>query len=142
MQHPKLCPHCGIVKDKLKDFGQKKGKCKPCIKEINDIRYVTDPEYRKRINKTTKDSYDRLKKYVDDYKKLRMCSNPECNENRHYVLDFHHIGKKNDSISNMISKGNLRALIAEMKLCVLFCANCHREAHYLIQKQAKRRNAS
>lgn len=47
------------------------------------------------------------------------------------ALDFHHIGKKTFGIS---SKGLTRSwerLKNELKQCVLICANCHREEHYI-----------
>jgi len=42
------------------------------------------------------------------------------------VFDFHHLAKKNDSISSLLQNGSLKRIAAEASKCELLCANCHR----------------
>ena len=58
--------------------------------------------------------------------KCQLCGYSKCLA----ALDFHHNGdEKNGSISQMIMWKGKQATIAETKLCILVCANCHREIH-------------
>lgn len=45
------------------------------------------------------------------------------------AFDFHHLGDKDDSVSDLISNGSAEAIEAELSKCVLLCANCHRIEH-------------
>lgn len=56
----------------------------------------------------------------------------KCGYNRfHGALEFHHTdpSKKDTTIKNVIS-GSWAKLEAELKKCILLCANCHRETHW------------
>lgn len=50
------------------------------------------------------------------------------------ALDCHHVerSKKAKNISKMIESGGVgwEHIVKELKLCVLLCANCHREEHH------------
>lgn len=55
-----------------------------------------------------------------------------CPESAIVALDFHHIDQttKENSISRLFNeKRRLETIIAEMKKCVVLCANCHRKHH-------------
>ena len=56
----------------------------------------------------------------------------DCGEDDPVVLDCHHKdpGTKEHCIGNMIG-GNwsLGAVLAELKKCIVLCANCHRRRH-------------
>jgi len=43
------------------------------------------------------------------------------------VLEFHHLGDKDDEVSRLMGRGaSLEALMREIKKCSVVCANCHR----------------
>jgi 5-methylcytosine-specific restriction endonuclease McrA len=52
-----------------------------------------------------------------------------CGEDNPIVLDFHHIGGKNFSISRM-SNSRLSVIREESKKCELLCSNCHSLEHF------------
>lgn len=114
----KRCTICGKEKP-LTDFSirnkQKntyKSECKQCHNDKVKLRYYY------------------LKDVVNEYKK---CGCAKCGENRLYVLDFHHIdpSTKDGTITRMSTKYSLDRLQKEIDKCVVLCANCHREFHYL-----------
>lgn len=50
-----------------------------------------------------------------------------CNEADPVVLEFHHVGEKENDVSVLIGRGSsLEALIAEINKCVVLCGNCHK----------------
>ena len=59
----------------------------------------------------------------------------KCNENRPYVLDFHHINpkEKDFNIGNM-TQNSYKAIKTEISKCITLCRNCHSEFHYLEKK--------
>jgi hypothetical protein len=56
----------------------------------------------------------------------------KCGESDHRVLDFHHRDSKDKmfNISDFRHRVGFVKLDAEMRKCVLVCANCHRIEHY------------
>ena len=56
-----------------------------------------------------------------------------CNNDKIYVLDFHHKDPKEKefTIGSTSSALCFNMYKEEVKKCVLFCANCHREFHWL-----------
>lgn len=104
--------------------------CKTCKKDIDNNDYHTKPGRKQSIRKAMKNSVTKLRKYVEEYKKQKCCS--KCGDKRHYVLDFHHTEDKIFNISNGCQRGiSEETLQKEMDKCILLCANCHRELHYL-----------
>lgn len=60
----------------------------------------------------------------------KKCGYNKCEE----ALEFHHINpeEKDDIIARMISNNySLDKVEKEMQKCVVLCANCYREFHYL-----------
>jgi len=49
------------------------------------------------------------------------------------ALDFHHLNpnEKDFSISDSSKYHNLEEMKKEVDKCILVCANCHREIHYV-----------
>ena len=79
-----------------------------------------------RIKRQTK------KQIIDEYKSEHGCG--KCGDLRPYVLDFHHKNgkEKEENVSDMVRKGHsLETLQNEIGKCIVLCANCHRELHYL-----------
>lgn len=60
-----------------------------------------------------------------------------CGENRVYLLDFHHRNpEEKESTLSDYSKGyNVDKFFEEVEKCDLLCANCHREFHYLNNRE-------
>lgn len=107
----KPCLKCGKVKP-LSDFYSKRAVCKDCVRKEEREKYHTN---------NTK---------LNDFKKKHGCK--KCGDKRFYILDFHHIdpSEKDYTISD---NPNIKFenLATEIEKCVLLCANCHREFHYL-----------
>ena len=73
-----------------------------------------------------------IRRYIWAYLSDHSCI--DCGENDPIVLEFDHISLKNDDISNMVKYDSLDRVKAEILLCEVRCANCHRRV------TAKRRN--
>ena len=81
---------------------------------------------RERVNARNKASIRKrrknLRKWLSDYKIQQGCS--DCGYNANPVaLDFDHIGKKNKNMGECHTRTEAEA---EILLCEVRCANCHR----------------
>lgn len=79
-----------------------------------------------------KQKYHEKQQAVEELKSQCACA--KCGDTRGYVLDYHHIDptQKEEKVSRMISNNyTLDKVQSEIKKCVVLCANCHREFHYL-----------
>jgi hypothetical protein len=82
-------------------------------------------------NKKESDRYQQKKAYVNSQKV--ECK--KCGETRFYTLDFHHKdAKTKDFTIGRFKKGALQTIQKEIDKCVVLCANCHREFHYLMSE--------
>lgn len=127
----KQCKKCKLIKS-IDDFN-KKGNgysyfCKECNREYLKEHYNNNKEYyavkRRKYQKSHRDWFIGIKQ------KLK-CEN--CNDDRWWVLDFHHIDSmdKDDDIARMMASGKAKKIIlAEIEKCKILCANCHRDLHY------------
>ena len=82
-----------------------------------------------------KQQYQQKKQKIQNLKSNLTCA--KCGDKRGYVLDFHHINpkEKQETIARLTSNtSSLQKIYNEIKKCIVLCANCHREFHYL-QKQ-------
>lgn len=82
-----------------------------------------------------KQKYQEKKNLVQEIKSSCACA--KCGETRGYVLDFHHIdpSEKNETIARLTSNtSNINKVYDEIKKCIVLCANCHREFHYLQER--------
>ena len=115
----KICSKCGIEKPVTeyhkngfdRQGNQKyRGYCKDCASRIESERY--------QMKKT----------YIDEQK----LSCAKCGDTRTYVLDYHHKDstEKEFTIGKM-KKGSLELIQKEIDKCIVLCANCHREFHWL-----------
>ena len=61
--------------------------------------------------------------------KCSKCGYDKCS----WALDFHHINKKEKlgTIQWFITSKSIKLAEIESRKCILLCANCHREHHYL-----------
>ena len=79
-----------------------------------------------------KQKYQEKKQEINEIKSNCCCA--KCGESRGYVLDFHHINPetKENTIARLTSNSyRIDKVYDEMKKCIVLCANCHREFHYL-----------
>ena len=86
-------------------------------------------------SKYMKDKYQDKRQEIENYKASQCCA--KCGDNRGYVLDFHHIdpNTKENTIARLVAGTySLEKVYNEINKCVVLCANCHREFHYLKQK--------
>lgn len=70
------------------------------------------------------------RRFVLRVKSFACCS--ECGYDKHpAALDFHHKDgtKKQGNVASLISQGQISKVKAEMRKCVILCANCHRIEH-------------
>lgn len=122
-------------KDKIKQNIKNWFNKNPTYKQLRDKKYIEEnkeqvQEYwrnQKRKNNLKK------KQYIDDYKKQNCCI--KCNEDRYYVLDFHHKdpSEKSFNLGNATKYG-MKTIKNEIKKCILLCRNCHSEFHFLNKK--------
>lgn len=72
-----------------------------------------------------------------EYKKTQSCA--QCGENHVATLDFHHVirSKSNKKVHVMAQQNSWEKLMAELKKCIVLCANCHRKLHYAENEMKK-----
>jgi hypothetical protein len=130
----KTCPKCKKEKT-FSEFCKNKNRkdglqriCRICIAEQSRKSYLKNPTpYKNRVKQQIKKGMD----YVDNYKKNNPCI--KCNENRYWLLDFHHINsiEKDENLGTLRMTGCLNKIKKEMIKCVILCKNCHSDFHYL-----------
>ena len=79
--------------------------------------------------------YQENKDIIADMKASQGCV--KCGDTRSYVLDYHHINpeEKDETIARLVSNNATEERIKqEIAKCVVLCANCHREFHYLQER--------
>ena len=83
-----------------------------------------------------KEQYRKKKELVQDIKSERKCA--KCGEGRGYCLDFHHLdpNKKDNTVARLTSNNyRLDKVYEEIEKCIVLCANCHREFHFLEENE-------
>ncbi len=130
---------CGICKRELPKtlefFASRKGvrkirfqgNCRDCQKQYRKDHYYNNKEkYLKKASKYRKDFYI----WFHDIKKKLKCE--ECNENRYWVLDFHHLDptEKEESLTVLVQRSSKENVLKEIAKCKVLCSNCHRDFHY------------
>ena len=79
-----------------------------------------------------KDSKKRIRKNRNkliDYKKTLSCKS--CGLEDYRVLEFHHLGDKENNISRMVGVGySWKTINKEIEKCIALCSNCHRIEHW------------
>lgn len=105
-------------------------RCKDCEKLADKIHYQDSKIRQESVKNTAIFQKSRNISLAEQYKE---CGCQKCGENRLYVLDFHHIdpSEKENTIAHMIKSSSEEKLIKELQKCIVLCANCHREFHYL-----------
>lgn len=114
--------------------------CTKCGKELP----ITDFNWRNKAKGTRrseckichsnfmKQKYQEKKDIIQELKSKECCA--KCGESRGYVLDYHHLDpkEKDNTVARLTSNtSNINNVLEEIKKCIVLCANCHREFHYL-----------
>ena len=73
--------------------------------------------------------HERLRAWSYAYQRDRGCR--ECGETDPRCLQFHHTdGEKDDAVGSMIADSRaVGDVVAEVRKCLVLCANCHRRVH-------------
>lgn len=113
-------------------------KCTKCGKELPLTEYYSRGNGRLRSeckqchNAYVRKKYAERKDWVNKIKLEKGCQ--KCGEKRPYVLDFHHIDPsiKDGTVARIAANLNKKEdILIEIDKCIVLCANCHREFHYL-----------
>ena len=123
----------GYSNDKLsKEFTVSKYEIRKHTKDLK--RYSRFDDSLTKKQKTAIIVSERRRKLKDmaiKYKggKCEKCGYNKCNG----ALDFHHLNplEKDFSISSTGTTKSFERITKELDKCILVCANCHREIHYL-----------
>lgn len=89
------------------------------------------PEYRRMERLSQQKRRSRLRKFVNEIKVKSGCL--LCGEKHPSCLQFHHLypGDKVNTINRLvIGYRSERALLNEIRKCVVLCANCHLKVHH------------
>lgn len=121
--------------------------CKTCKKELNIEHFQKNGDFYRTeckecrnitIKRKWQENYELKKEY---FKSLKT-SCAKCNENRYYLIDFHHIDaeEKEICLSQIVKKTwslkrTIKALEEESKKCICLCSNCHREFHHFEREE-------
>jgi len=126
----KKCARCGKTKPHAefsKRSDTKSGlnsKCKICTRAYDKKYYLSNPRRKKYIKQKKAQARDEAHNYICQYLQTHPCV--DCGENDPVVLEFDHVrGDKRATISKLKTVGK-NAVAAEIKKCVVRCANCHR----------------
>lgn len=129
----KVCSKCKEEKEvtefcfRNKIKKQLYGYCKSCKLKDDLLYYSKNKDKYKNKNKVLK---ERNKNWVKKYKSNLQCE--KCGEDESVCLDFHHLDPKEKefTISDLKwSTYSIKTLKAEIKKCIVVCANCHRKIH-------------
>lgn len=88
--------------------------------------WYAKPENKQKVLDSNKRRKERILRLIRRYKSFCGCR--VCGEREAVCLDLHHEGEKEFTISsaNGVSLARLRA---EIRKCIVLCANCHRKVH-------------
>ena len=108
--------------------------CANCHREFHDAKRPEKSTNIKSSNQTRNSFVLTLKYSMGG--KCAHCGYSDCLA----ALDFHHENKddKNGLVSSIIYKHGRKAAKEEAAKCILLCANCHREFHYLQDERIER----
>ena len=111
------------------DRGKKQfqSNCRECQKKYRKEHYLNNKEKYIKKAKTYRETFT---EWIVNYKKNLKCE--ICNEDRYWVLDFHHKDpkEKDTEISVLIKSCNKKKLLDEISKCMIVCSNCHRDLHH------------
>lgn len=127
------CIGCGADKPdaefswRWKDDGIRQKKCKDCRARENALWYERHHDtHRENVSLRMKDLRASARQFVFEYLSENPCR--ECGESDPVVLEFHHIGDKEETVSRLVTQGaSVERIEREIRACIVLCANCHRK---------------
>lgn len=127
-QATKRCSTCREIKP-LTEFNKlakaKDGRqynCRECNKRYHHDNWERHME---QIRGHTEVRRNTIRRFIVEYLLDHPCV--DCGETDIVVLDFDHVGDhKNHNVGYLISSGTMARVRAEIELCEVVCANCHR----------------
>ncbi|HEX6035472.1 MAG TPA: hypothetical protein VFY83_13605 [Anaerolineales bacterium] len=129
----RLCSKCGKEKD-IEEFPlrnrftqRRQAHCKDCSLAMGRDWYQRNKDYQKaNARKHSTEYRDALREYLHKYLRSHPCE--QCGESDPVVLEFHHVGEKDMTISEMITRiTSVERLKEELKKTQVLCANCQRK---------------
>jgi len=105
-------------------------------KNVDKLRKYRRQWYSRNKAQAKSKIYERkneIKNWFNEYKKTLKCE--KCGEDRWYVLEFHHKDPsiKDVGLSRACADGwSKKRILEEVDKCDIFCANCHRETHFIL----------
>src|SRR5258708_4524801 len=97
-------------------------------KNIEDSRAAIRRHYyanKEKYLEKNKKRRQQMRDYVHDIKTLTPCT--DCGISYPaYVMDFDHLGDKEETISRIVLRLSFKRLTAEIAKCEIVCSNCHR----------------
>jgi hypothetical protein len=130
----KRCQVCKEYKDeeefswRFKVLGRRDGTCKACRKKYNDKYFKGEAPERhlQQVRERKQAAHEFAREYVLSYLSTHPCE--QCGEGDIRVLEFHHTGDKDQTVSKMVGEGfSIERIHQELMKCKVLCANCHRK---------------
>jgi hypothetical protein len=130
----KRCMKCKELKDeeefswRWKELGIKDDYCKSCRKEYNREYFNGSAKERHlaQVRERKQAAREFAREYVLNYLATHPCET--CGEKDIRVLEFHHVGDKDNTVSKMVGEGYaVDRIQKELDKCQVLCANCHRK---------------
>lgn len=132
----KTCTTCKQVKP-LSEFNRNKCKvdgyqtlCKDCSKKRSRRYYSDNKEKHRNVVNARKNLQRR--QVANKLMEIKSCGCVFCSEDDPICMDFHHLDPKtkNFEVGYAASLGlKWESVEAEIRKCVVVCANCHRKVH-------------
>ena len=100
--------------------------CKECTARRSALWYENNKDHhRENVYDRRKKLRHEAKEYVLNYLSTHPCE--MCGETDPVVLEFHHIGGKEDEVSRLVHQSDsLIRVIEEISRCQVLCSNCHK----------------
>ena len=127
------CNHCQKYKDpeefnwRFKALGIRNPACRDCQHAFNKDYYEGDAKERhlQQVKERTEAAREAARDYVYQFLLKHPCE--VCGERDPIVLEFHHVGEKDMTVTRMVSGGwSIKRIQAELDKCQVLCASCHR----------------
>jgi hypothetical protein len=129
----KICHQCGLEKS-LEEFPWKnivtrkrQAVCKECTaKRSSDWYYANKQHHTANVSDRRSKLRQEAREYVLNYLLSHPCE--MCGESDPIVLEFHHTGAKEESVSVLVHRADsLIKVIEEISRCQVLCSNCHKK---------------
>jgi hypothetical protein len=112
---------------RFKALGKRDAICKECRKVYND-QYFNGPakeRHLQQVRERKQAAREHAREYVLNYLSNHSCQ--ECGESDVRMLEFHHVGDKEETISKMVGEGySVERIQRELDKTIVLCANHHR----------------